>query len=77
MVPGMGQAIANACRGLAGLDTSRFDHTVRNAVTEMLAVLRLVYLTPAETREAGYLEFGHFGAELGSRRGRFDLIAVS
>ena len=74
------QAIADACRGLnclADLDTSQFDHTVRNAVTEMLAALRLVYLTPAETREAGYLEFGHFGAELSSRRGRFDLTAVS
>ncbi len=72
------QAIADACRGLgclADLDTSQFDHTVRNAVTEMLAALRLVYLTPAETREAGYLEFGHFGAESG-RRGRFDLTAI-
>jgi integrase len=73
------QAIADACRGLgcvADLDTSQFDHTVRNAMTEMLAALRLVYLTPAETREAGYLEFGHFGAESGSRRGRFDLTAI-
>jgi integrase len=73
------QAIADACRGLnclADLDTSQFDHTVRNAMTEMLAALRLVYLTPAETREAGYLEFGHFGAEPGSRRGRFDLTAI-
>ncbi len=74
------QAIANACRGLdclADLDTSRFDHTVRNAVTEMLAALRLVYLTPSETRDAGYLEFGHFGAGFSSRRGRVDLTAVS
>jgi hypothetical protein len=73
------QAIADACRGLdclADLDTSPLDHTVRNAVAEMLAALRLVYLTPAETREAGYLEFGHFGAESGSRRGRFDLTAI-
>ncbi len=73
------QAIADACRGLnclADLDTSQFDHTVRNAMTEMLAALRLVYLTPAETREAGYLEFGHFGAEPGNRQGRFDLTAI-
>jgi hypothetical protein len=73
------QAIADACRGLsclADLDTSRFDHTVRNAVAEMLAALRLVYLTPSETRDAGYLEFGHFGAELSNRRGRFDLRDV-
>jgi len=74
------QAIANACRSLnclADLDTSRFDHTVRNAVTEMLAALRLVYLTPAETREAGYLEFGHFGADFTIRRSRFDLTEIS
>lgn len=80
MVLGWVQAIANACRGLnclADLDTSRFDHTVRNAVTEMLAALRLIYLAPAETREAGYLEFGHFGADSTIRRSRFDLTEVS
>jgi hypothetical protein len=74
------QAIANACRGLdclADLDTSPFDHTVRNAHSEMLAALQLVYLTPAETRDVGYLEFGHFRAGFTSRRGRFDLTAVS
>ena len=73
------QTIADACRGLnclADLDTSRFDHTVRNTVTEMLAALRLVYLTPAETREAGYLEFGRFGVGPGGRWGRFDLTAI-
>lgn len=50
------QSVVNACRGLdclASLDTSGFDHAVRNAVTEMLAALRLVYQAPSDTRAAG------------------------
>ena len=74
------QSIVNACRGLhllASLDTSGFGHTVRNAVTEMLAALRLVYQAPSDTRAARYLEFGHFGAEFTHHSSRFDLTAVS
>jgi hypothetical protein len=74
------QSVINACRGLdclASLDTGGFDHTVRNAATEMLAALRLVYQAPSDTRAAGYLEFAHFGADFARRSSRFDLTAVS
>jgi integrase len=74
------QKIANACRGLdclADLDASGLGHCARNAVNEMLAALRLVYLAPADTREVGYLEFGHFGVEFKGRHSRFDITAVS
>ncbi len=74
------QQIADACRDLeclADLDAGRFGLTGRNAVNEILAALRLIYLTPSDTRERGYLEFGHFGAEFKHRHSRFDLTAVS
>jgi integrase len=74
------QQIVNACRGLdclAGIDASKLCIPARNAVGEMQAALRLVYLTPADSREAGYLEFGHFGAEFRHRHSRFDISAVA
>jgi integrase len=43
----------------------------------MLAALRLVYQAPSDTREDGYLELGHFGAEWAPRHGRYDLTAIT
>ena len=43
----------------------------------MLAALRLVYQAPSDTREDGYLELGHFGAEWAPRHGRYDLTTIT
>ena len=39
--------------------------------------LHPLYVTPAETREAGYILTGHFGRKLSDRRSRIDLDRIS
>ncbi|WP_413116064.1 tyrosine-type recombinase/integrase [Streptomyces sp. CY1] len=44
---------------------------------EIIKELRLVYFTPVDTREAGFIETDHFGIRFQDRSSHFDLTAVS
>ncbi|WP_199813354.1 hypothetical protein [Streptomyces aureocirculatus] len=43
----------------------------------MLQSLRVVYMTPSQAREAGYLELDHFGASFRGSNSHYDLSGVS
>jgi hypothetical protein len=42
----------------------------------MLQSLRVVYVTPSQSREAGYLELAHFGTGIRGHYSRYDLSGV-
>jgi hypothetical protein len=48
-----------------------------NVLREMRRELQLVYFTPAETKEAEYIQTEHFGARFENRFSNFDLTAVT
>ncbi|MEU7317103.1 site-specific integrase [Streptomyces sp. NPDC007083] len=52
---------------------NRYDQLVAKGI---LAQLQLVYLTPADTREAGYIQTQHFGVRFPKRSGHYPLTAV-
>jgi len=73
-------------RGLRSLtDTDADDPGLRKAVSRdgariavsIAAGLRPLYVTPGETREAGYILTEHFGRKLNDRPGRIDLDRIS
>jgi integrase len=75
------QTLVNICRqcdagSLADLGPGVPEHVTMIA-KEMVTDLRLVYFTPASSREAGFLETGHFGIRFRDRIGHFDLTGVS
>lgn len=43
---------------------------------EILHELRLVYFTPAQAKDAGFLETGHFGVRFDRRASHFDLTGI-
>ena len=45
-------------------------------VKEILHELRLVYFTPAETKDAGFIETDHFGVRFDPRASHFDLTGI-
>jgi hypothetical protein len=45
-------------------------------VKEMLHELRLVYFTPAETKDAGFIETYHFGVRFDQRASHVDLTGI-
>ena len=45
-------------------------------VKEILHELRLVYFTPAETKDAGFIETDHFGVRFDQRASHFDLTGI-
>ncbi|MDN5749398.1 MAG: site-specific integrase [Pseudonocardia sp.] len=49
----------------------------RRIVKEMLGELRLIYFTPADTREAGYLDTDHFGVRFPDRASYFSLAGIT
>ncbi|MFD8692974.1 tyrosine-type recombinase/integrase [Streptomyces sp. NPDC059651] len=53
----------------------RADH--RAVVHEMETHLRLLYVTPAETKKAGFIETEHFGHRFPTRSSRFDLTRIT
>ncbi|MEU4828807.1 tyrosine-type recombinase/integrase [Actinomadura sp. NPDC023710] len=60
------------------LDRGVRAHSTRIVLSEILTELQLIYVTPEETREAGYLEFDHFGQRFNARRPiRSDLTVIS
>jgi integrase len=76
------QSLVNACReqdagSLADLSLDACTEAVSAVAREMLNDLRLIYFTPAGSRDAGFLETAHFGVGFRDRGGHFDLTGVS
>jgi hypothetical protein len=61
---------------LTDLDLDGFPRFHAQIVKRMLHYLRLVYFTPAQTPEAGFLETDHFGIRFPDRASHVDLTAV-
>ncbi len=76
------QNMINVCRQreLGSLMDPDADEPVkftRMIVREMRNALRLVYYTPAATRDAGFIETEHFGVRFPQRLGHLDLTGIS
>jgi len=76
------QDLINTCRRrqvncLADLDPDACRHAVRGIVLETLHELRLVYFTPQDTREAGFIDTDHFGVRFTHRASFIDLTRVA
>lgn len=76
------QAMVEFCHrqrvdSLTGVDPAQCrNERVRRMIREMHGELRVVYHSPADTRDAGYLETEHFGVRFAGRSSRFDLTVV-
>lgn len=73
------QRVLAGCRGLRsleGFDLENCGAHERMIVREMLSDLQSIYMTPAETREAGYLDLDHFGRKIPRLTTKFDLNLV-
>ena len=62
---------------LADLDPADIPSCYAGIVRVMLHLLRLVYFTPADTREAGFIETGHFGVRFPGRASHIDVTEVT
>ena len=62
---------------LTDLDLDDFPRFHSQIVKKMLHYLRLVYFTPEQTREAGFIETDHFGVRFPDRASHVDLTAIS
>ena len=76
------RTLVNTCRARAitsivDLDVSGCTQFAALAAREIRKELRLVYYSPDDTREAGFLETEHFGVRLPDRASHIDLTAVS
>ncbi|MFE2940755.1 tyrosine-type recombinase/integrase [Streptomyces sp. NPDC059255] len=76
------QELVNQCRArgwqaMSDVDLAECSRTARMIVLEFRADLRLVYFTPEDTRESGFIETDHFGIRLSGDRGsHLDLSRV-
>jgi integrase len=75
------QRLANLCRerdlnSLVDLDLEGLPRFFGGLARIMLHLLRLVYFTPAEARDAGFVETDHFGVRFPHRASHIDLTAV-
>ncbi|GAA4729968.1 site-specific integrase [Phytohabitans rumicis] len=71
--------VVDACRSLGSLhdyDLGGAGEHERMIVTEILRDLDIVYVTPSESKTAGYIEFQHFGRRISKLNSRFDLTGV-
>jgi hypothetical protein len=76
------QKLANLARdrdagSLTGLDLDDFPRFHSGIAKSMLHHLRLIYFTPSQTRDAGFIETDHFGVRFPHRASHVDLTAVS
>ncbi|WP_327364972.1 tyrosine-type recombinase/integrase [Streptomyces sp. NBC_01296] len=55
----------------------QMDASKRMILGEALIELRIVYFTPEETKQAGYIETEHFGVRFPQRHSNWDLTGVS
>ena len=62
---------------LTDLDLEDFPRFHTSLVKKMLHYLRLVYFTPEQSREAGFLETDHFGVRFPYRASHVDLTAIT
>lgn len=62
---------------LVDLDPEDCGSYHRRIAREMLEQLRLVYYTPEDTKQAGFLETEHFGIRFPSRSSHIDLTGIS
>jgi len=76
------QRMANRARerdagSLTDLDLADFPRFHGAIVKTMLHHLRLIYFTPSETRDAGFIETDHFGIRFPYSASHVDLTAIS
>ncbi|MFE3943249.1 tyrosine-type recombinase/integrase [Streptomyces sp. NPDC059118] len=76
------QYVADDCRNLqvnslADLDLDQARPFSAQVARGMLRMLRLIYFTREDTRDAGYIETEHFGIRFGTHGGQIDLIHIS
>ncbi|MCC9708949.1 site-specific integrase [Streptomyces sp. MNU76] len=76
------QRLVAVCRergfdSLADADTDGEHHKVRAIARSLRDTLQVLYSTPEETKEAGYIETEHFGRRFPRSASRIDLTAVS
>jgi integrase len=76
------QHVAEDCRrqgaaSLADLDLGRCRQVSRKIVKTMLRYLRLIYFTRQDTKDAGFIDLGHFGVRIEECDGLFDLSGIS
>ncbi|WP_411146842.1 tyrosine-type recombinase/integrase [Streptomyces sp. x-80] len=62
---------------LTDLDLDDFPRFHTSIVKKMLHYLRLVYFTPEQTRDAGFLETDHFGIRFPHRASHIDLTRIT
>ncbi|MEV7189648.1 tyrosine-type recombinase/integrase [Kitasatospora sp. NPDC093102] len=70
-------ARARDAGSLTDLDLDGFPRFHTAIVKKMLHYLRLVYFTPQQAREAGFIETDHFGVRFPARASHIDLTAIS
>jgi len=75
------RTLVNTCRArdvgsLVDLDLGGCTAFTGAIAKEILHELRLVYFTPAETKEAGFLETDHFGVRFPHRTSHVDLTGI-
>ncbi|MEU9391473.1 tyrosine-type recombinase/integrase [Streptomyces sp. NPDC048324] len=76
------QYLADDCRkrqanSLADLDTETMRNFPALVAKGMLRMLRLIYFTREDTRDAGYIETEHFGVKFGTHGGQIDLTGTT
>ena len=76
------QHLAQHCRSrgagsLADLDLEDLPVNIRKIVKVMLRELRLVYFTRQDAKQAGFIEFDHYGVQFPNFNSHFDLMSVS
>ena len=75
------QRLADLCReqdlnSLVDLDLENYPRFCHGIAEIMLHLLRLVYFTPDDSRDAGFVETDHFGVRFPERASHVDLTAV-
>ncbi|MEX5709090.1 site-specific integrase [Parafrankia sp. FMc6] len=71
--------VVDGCRGLASTADYDLDGAgahERMIVTEIRRDLEIVYVTPSESKAAGYIDFEHFGRRITHLNSRFDLTLI-
>jgi integrase len=76
------QGLVNTCRArgigsLTELDLSSCTTFTVMIARQVLHDLRLAYFTPEASRDAGFIETGHFGMRFPDRGSHFDLTGIS
>jgi integrase len=79
--PGWVQALVNHVRhqdvgSLGEVDTQKLPYSTRTIIKTMREHLRPVYFSPAQTREAGFIETVHFGVRFSGRLSQISLAGV-